>query len=152
MFKRTPSIPANTLHSQFFEEPPVTKKPPPVSQRIGKLGEQLALKFFLKKGYNLLLSNYRIFGGEIDLILQKDDIILFVEVKTRQTLAFGYPHEAFTWSKKQKLLRAIHHFLATRYVKNQCCTWQLDLVSLLIDLEINTASIQHFSNILATES
>jgi len=54
------------------------------SQALGKLGEELAKSFLLEKGYEFLEANYQCRFGEIDLVMKKEDQIIFVEVKTRK--------------------------------------------------------------------
>ncbi len=54
------------------------------SQVLGKLGEELAKSFLIEKGYEYLESNYSCRFGEIDLVMKKEDRIVFVEVKTRK--------------------------------------------------------------------
>ncbi len=112
---------------------------------IGRFGEKIAENYLINKGYRLLKRNYYIRGGELDLIMEKDGIISFVEVKLRTGKSFGLGSEAFSSSKKQKLLRAIFIFLETLQKPHD---WQLDLVNILYDKKLRVASVQHFSNIL----
>ena len=112
---------------------------------IGRFGEKLALNYLVKKGYKLLDQNYHIRGGELDLVLEKDDIITFVEVKLRTGGNFGTGMDAVTQTKKRKLLRTIFTFLQTKNIQKP---WQLDLVSIDYRRTTGTAYIQHFPNIL----
>jgi putative endonuclease len=77
----------------------VTRK----SQALGRDGEQLAAEWYLANGYDVLARNWRCRDGEIDLVLRKNRTIVFCEVKTRTTAAFGTPAEAITRQKRQKL-------------------------------------------------
>lgn len=113
------------------------------SKRIGTLGEQLALKFLQQKGYKLIIQNYHIRGGEIDLILKKSGILVFVEVKTRTNQRFGLPEEALTDRKKRKLVRAIYHYLADHPHQQ----WQCDMIALRI--KGNKGEITHYKNIFS---
>lgn len=113
------------------------------SHLTGKLGEQLALKFLLSRGYSLVQKNYCIRGGEIDLILKKNGIIIFVEVKTRRSHDFGPAEEAFNRNKKSKILRTIQNFLT----KAPQINWQLDLITIEFQ-SLNKAQIRHYQNIL----
>jgi putative endonuclease len=81
------------------------------NKKIGNLGEEFAKDFYLKKGYDFIDKNWQKKYGEIDLICQKDNEIVFVEVKTRTSLAFGYGEEAVTFSKKNKISKTIEQFL-----------------------------------------
>ena len=70
---------------------------------LGKKGEELAIAFLLEKEYVILEKNYRYQKAEIDIIVQKENILVVVEVKTRSTNYFGNPEE-FVNPKKIKLL------------------------------------------------
>jgi len=76
---------------------------------FGKNGEDLALKTLKKRGYKLLERNYRTKFAEADLILEKDQIIVFAEVKSRSDDKFGTPAEAVT-SVKQNRYRKLAEF------------------------------------------
>lgn len=65
----------------------------------GNKGENLAAEFLLQKGYELVARNYRYKHAEIDLIVKRNDVLVFVEVKTRSSTSFGEP-EAFVDTKK----------------------------------------------------
>ena len=60
---------------------------------LGKLGEELAVDFLEKKGYEILETNWVFDKAEIDIIAQKENILAVVEVKTRSTIEFGLPQE-----------------------------------------------------------
>lgn len=70
---------------------------------FGKKGEQLAVAFLLDKGYTIVERNYRFQKAEIDVIAQKETVLVVAEVKTRSTNYFGNPEE-FVNPKKIKLL------------------------------------------------
>jgi putative endonuclease len=78
---------------------------------LGKEGEEIALRFFRKKGYRIIERNYRTPLGEIDLIAKDGDVIVFIEVKTRIDIAFGRPFEAVDWRKKEKIKKVSLCFL-----------------------------------------
>lgn len=111
----------------------------------GRFGEEIALHYLEQKAYRLIAKNYHIREGELDLIMQKNDIITFVEVKFRTSQDFGNGGEAITGSKKQKLLHAIFSFLQTLPHHK---SWQLDLIDIHFDKKSNTAYVQHIPNIL----
>ncbi|MBS1487748.1 MAG: YraN family protein [Bacteroidetes bacterium] len=74
-----------------------------VSDKIskGKQGEKLAAEFLEKKGFEIVARNFRYRRSEIDLIVKKDNWLVFVEVKMRSSDAYGYP-EDFVDNKKAK--------------------------------------------------
>ena len=71
--------------------------------KIGKKGEELAAEFLERKGFTVLTRNFRYRKAEIDLIIQKDNWLIFVEVKTRSSTAYGEP-EAFVDQRKANLI------------------------------------------------
>lgn len=81
---------------------------------LGIEGENIAVKFLEKKGYRIIRRNYKTHIGEIDIIAQDGDTIVFVEVKTRGNELFGKPFEAVNKRKRQKLKN-----LALLYLKKQ---------------------------------
>jgi len=78
---------------------------------FGHWGEEQAAKYLLKKGYSIVAQNYRCRNGEIDLIVSKAKVLVFVEVKARKTLAFGVPAAAVTRRKQAKLRATAWHYL-----------------------------------------
>lgn len=80
---------------------------------MGDRGERIALRYLEERGYSLVEKNYRTRHGEIDLIVQRDQSLVFVEVKLRRDLGFGDPLEAVT-PRKQATIRAMaEQYLAT---------------------------------------
>ena len=84
------------------------------NRSVGILGEEAALKFFKSDGYRVLERNYRVSCGEIDLILEKERELVFVEVKARRSSRYGLPQEAVVSTKQQRIMRA-----AQWYVQNK---------------------------------
>lgn len=84
---------------------------------IGKLGEDLAADFLKDAGYKILVRNYRVRGGETDIVAFKRGVLAFVEVKTRTTDLFGAPADAVDREKINRLYRA-RRDLTDHYLKN----------------------------------
>jgi putative endonuclease len=72
-------------------------------QLTGRAGEDLAASAALAEGYEIVTRNYRCPLGEIDLILQRGDVVVFAEVKTRTGTSFGDAWESVTPSKQNRL-------------------------------------------------
>ncbi len=70
---------------------------------IGNLGEDLAVKFILEKGYELLERNFFKPFGEIDIIAKDKDYVVFIEVKARKNVNFGFPREFVNKNKIKKI-------------------------------------------------
>lgn len=80
-------------------------------QQLGQQAEQAACRFLESKGMRLLLQNYHCRFGEIDLIMQDQDDIVFVEVRSRSRVDYGSAGESITNSKIKKLGKTAVHFL-----------------------------------------
>ena len=70
---------------------------------LGKEGEALVCNYLKNKGYKIIETNYKNIIGEIDIIAKINCIYVFIEVKTRSSLKFGYPREAIDFRKIQKI-------------------------------------------------
>ncbi len=79
--------------------------------RLGRKGEQAAQALLRQKGYRILHTNWRWQKTEIDIIARKENIIVFVEVKTRRTDKFGEPEEQVTSRKQALLADAADHYM-----------------------------------------
>ena len=77
----------------------------------GKTGEAKAENFLTEKGYEVIARNYRYKRSEIDLIVKKDNWLVFVEVKMRSSSAFGHPEQSVNKAKRKKVLEGAAHYL-----------------------------------------
>lgn len=114
------------------------------NQQLGAYGETLAADFFSRRGYKILDKNFRTRHGEIDLIIQKDNEILFIEVKTRTSETFGYPENAVDYKKTRHLLEAIRIYLDQI---RRHYAWRLDIISVEINKSAKTAKIIWFKGL-----
>ena len=78
---------------------------------LGKLGEELAVEFLQKEGYEILETNWVFQKAELDIIARKGNILAAVEVKTRSSLEFGLPQEFVKPKKIQLLAKAINEYV-----------------------------------------
>ena len=109
---------------------------------FGKKAENLAAEFLLKNGYKILVRNYRYQKAEIDIITEKDSLIVVVEVKARSTDIFLLPQEAVTKTKIKLIVSATNHYLE-EFNKNQ--EVRFDIISVLPD-EKGKLIIEHIIN------
>jgi putative endonuclease len=100
-------------------------------QEIGKLGEKAAQKFLKKRGYRIRETGFRCRHGEIDIIAQQKDYLIFVEVRTKSNLDFGTPEESITRAKKERLIASALTYTATH--KNFPSLWRIDVVAVELD-------------------
>lgn len=96
------------------------------NQRIGKWGEQTAMDLLISKGYKVLERNVITTFGEIDIVVQKEESIIFVEVKTRTTNSAGFPEDAVNARKRDHMEKAAHAYATDHEIEN----YQLDVVSI----------------------
>jgi len=71
--------------------------------KLGQIGEDLAVAYLQKKGYKIIQRNYRTLIGEIDIIARDGDDLVFIEVKTRESLEYGQPFESVNRNKRRKI-------------------------------------------------
>lgn len=78
---------------------------------LGQKGEDLARKYLISQGYEILAENWRFKRLEIDLIALQDNTVCFVEVKTRKNRLFGDPEDALTIQKQKNILLAAQEYI-----------------------------------------
>lgn len=81
-------------------------------RRLGDAGEEAAAGHLRAAGYRIVARNHRCRTGEVDLVAEKDDLLVFVEVRTRSTARFGSPEETVDARKQARVIRAARDFLA----------------------------------------
>jgi putative endonuclease len=97
------------------------------SKTLGNIGESLSYKYLKEQGYTQIKHNVSKKIGEIDIVAQdKDKTLVFIEVKTRSSLQFGYPKEAVDYHKQQKI-----RLTASAYLKSKGL---IDIVSVRFDV------------------
>jgi putative endonuclease len=114
-------------------------------QELGRWGENLAAQFLMERGYVILERNVRTAYGEIDLIVQKTNTIVFVEVKTRSSLAFGYPEEAITQGKMARMVNVAEAYLL-EHPELEDEDWQIDVIA-VHRFNSQEPKIFHFTNV-----
>jgi putative endonuclease len=113
----------------------------------GALAENIAARYLQSKGYIIIAKNYRKPWGEIDIIAQRLNTTVFIEVKANTTDHKGFePELRANGLKMHKVARTAQLYLQDRY-PNQEKEWQLDIVSVVLNLPMKTASIKHFKNV-----
>jgi len=100
---------------------------------LGQQGERIAAKYLTKNGYRVLYKNFRSKrGGEIDLVCRdrRAAALVFVEVKTRTTDAFGPPHYAVTLKQQDRIIRGAKEWL--RMLSDPRISYRFDVVEVLM--------------------
>jgi putative endonuclease len=119
-------------------------------QEVGKLGEKVAQKFLKKWGYRIRETGFRCRHGEIDIIAQKKDHLVFVEVRTKSNLDFGTPEESITRAKKERIIASALTYTSTH--QNLPSLWRIDVVAIELDDKGQTKRIEHIENAIEQSS
>ena len=109
---------------------------------LGKTGETLACTYLREKGHVILETNFRHGHKEIDIISLHDDVLVFTEIKSRSTYAFGFPEEAVSL-RKQNLLKLAAEYYCLDKPEHQ--KLRFDVLSLLIS-DGNIKEAVHFED------
>ncbi len=96
-------------------------------QDTGRFGEQTARAFLSRNGYNILETNYRCPGGEIDIVSKKGDTLVFVEVRAKSGREFGLPEESLTPAKTRHLLTACEYYIQNHDHLPE--SWRIDFIA-----------------------
>ncbi len=105
-------------------------------QALGRRGETAAQAYLKRHGVRILVANYACAAGEIDLIGQAQEALIFVEVKTRTSDAFGPPHLAVHYRKQRQIVRAAQWYLAEQRLADVACRFDVLAVTFTEDDEV----------------
>lgn len=124
-------------------------KTKPTRRDTGILGEKLARDFLEKRGYRIRETNYRCHEGEIDIIAEQNNSLVFIEVRTKKSLAFGSPEESITRTKMKKLRNTALHYQQNH--DNLPQSWRIDAVLLELDRKGQPLRIELVENAVGEE-
>lgn len=113
-------------------------------QGLGRMGERLAAEHLQGCGYVVVGRNFRCCHGEVDLVVEDGEDLVFVEVKTRRGVNFGLPEEAVTWRKQQKIMQ-----VAAFYLDLHACSersWRIDVVAIQLSGVGKLEEIRHYKH------
>jgi putative endonuclease len=108
---------------------------------LGRLGEEIALKYLRDKGYVIRATNWRFGKDEIDIIAEKDEFLVIVEVKTRRSSIFGEPEVFVNANKQRFLIRATQVYIEKNEINLEA---RFDIVSII--LNANTKQVNHIED------
>lgn len=113
-------------------------------KELAVTGEKAAEEYLRKKKYRILARNYRCPLGEIDLVAEQEKVIVFVEVKTRSSRAFGEPEEAVTRAKQKKLGQLAEYYLKGQNFDDRDV--RFDVISIIVNSQDKSLEFSHFQN------
>ena len=92
---------------------------------LGDYGESLARKHLLEQGFRILETNYRFHHGEIDIVAEEGEVLVFCEVKTRTSGQFGPPECALSEQKQRQLRRMALAYLTVHRIHDRVCRFDV---------------------------
>ena len=116
----------------------------PKRKERGTLGERIAAEYLRGLGYKILETNFRRPEGEIDIVAQDGDCLVFVEVRTRKSASFGTPEESVTAAKRERLISLVLAYLQTH--SNLPSLWRIDVVAIELDPKEQVSRIELIQN------
>jgi putative endonuclease len=96
----------------------------------GKRGEELAVAYLAEAGYRIIERNYRCLFGEIDIVAEEGETLVFIEVKSRRSEAYGDPQLAVGHQKHKKISRIAMHYLEERRLRHHPARFDVVAVKL----------------------
>lgn len=106
----------------------------------GKIGEKIALKYIISKGGKVIEQNYRTKMGEVDIIAKLNGELVFVEVKSRSNINYGYPSESVNYKKKRKITNVAKYYILDNSLENLSIRFDV------IEIYFNEKKINHIVN------
>jgi len=113
------------------------------NREIGEWGEQIAVDFLNNHNVKIVDRNIRTNYGEIDILGQKDGVLIFFEVKTRRTGDFGNPEDAVNNIKQEHMKNSALEFIQSN--QDMEMDWRIDVIAIYVDKE-NELQIRWFKN------
>jgi len=114
----------------------------------GKEGEEIAREFLVKKGFNLIESNYSNNLGEIDLIMSDKDWLVFVEVKLKIGDKFGHPEEMIGRNKLSQIKRVAQLFLVLESpIADKFEKYRIDAVCIVLNEDKTVNRVSYYDNL-----
>jgi len=114
------------------------------NKKVGNFGEDLAVQYLTKKGYEIIGRNIQLGQVELDIVAKFKDLLVFVEVKTNTTKGI-LAEDNMTKNKLKHFKIAISYYLATKKLSSDYI--RPDLIAVDIDTSTKIAKIKHFEDI-----
>ena len=126
---------------------------PPSDRRrvgLGRGGEHLAADWLVAHGLRVVARNWRCPYGEVDLIAEDADGLVFVEVKTRRGDRMGLPEEAITPTKRRRLITTVQAYLAEHQREDQ--PFRIDVLAIQLSPRGTLVEIRHYPHAVGEET
>lgn len=133
------------MRKRFTFDPPPQRKSDLRKKRLGKIGEDLACEYLIKHQYRILERNFQKRYGELDIVVIKDDTLIFVEVKTRIGRVFGLPEEAVTPRKLAEIRQtAAYYKLIYPELPD---SMRIDVIAIELETDETLKAFRHIPNV-----
>ena len=113
--------------------------------RLGRRGEELAVAELARCGYEVLFRNWRCQAGEVDIVVRRDGVWTFFEVRTRRGREFGTPEESLTEPKQRRMIDVASTYLAEHDMHD--VDWRVGLVAVEMDREGRLMRVEVYDSI-----
>jgi len=108
---------------------------------LGQRGEEIAVNYLVNKGFDIIERNYKWKNSEVDIICKKNNLLIVVEVKTRNSIALGEPYLSVTRSKQKQIIKVTNRFIELNDVQEEV---QFDVISIILNQ--HQTKIEHIEN------
>ncbi len=115
------------------------------NQKTGAYGEQLARKYLERKGYTIIATNWHCAYGEVDIIAEYGEILVFVEVRTRHSNTTETAFASITPQKRERLIKTAYSYLNETERDDEL--WRIDMIAIALQYG-QTPLIQHREDVL----
>ena len=112
------------------------------TQDFGELGERIAERWLRRQGWRVVQRRFRTGHRDIDFVVERDDLVVFVEVKARRGAEFGDPVEAVNWNKQRQLVRSASVWIDRHGRPSE--SYRFDVVGVLVEGE--RVRVRHVAN------
>ena len=112
-------------------------------QLLGRLGEDVAVRYLQANGFIIIQQNFRCRLGEIDIIAKEKGVTVFVEGRSRGSGSYGLPQESVGIKKQTKLRKLAYYYIAKYDISDAC---RFDVLAVMFDRNNLVKSIEHFRN------
>ncbi|MGE5620107.1 MAG: YraN family protein [Sphingomonadaceae bacterium] len=116
-------------------------------QNTGRLGEELAARYLEGKGYRVAARNYRCPVGELDLVVEGPEGLIFVEVRTKRQPCLVLPEETITTSKARRLAKLAEWYVTSHGQEER--PWRVDLIAVELGPEGELVRLERFEDAVA---
>ncbi|BCX02133.1 MAG: UPF0102 protein [Candidatus Roseilinea sp.] len=108
---------------------------------VGAWGEAIAANYLEQRGYTVRARNWRSGHGELDIVAERGETIVFVEVRTRRSDTYGRPEETISPRKRAKLIATAQAYLDEHGFHD--AQWQIDVIAIELDARNATSQLEH---------